>query len=177
MKISKSKIIVVSLFLTVLLIDWNFLSPYVNQKYLESDIRDFESNTLKLLLLKTLIVWIFLNTVYFLSEFKEYIKDFFSLGNFTVMFIYSFFLLFFFNSSCDNFLFYFNTKYNSKQFTEKYVIKSFKPNKVFFIKNNSEVIIYREGLRKIDLQRKKLGLKSIHNFKNNDSITVNYAIG
>ncbi|MBL4642461.1 MAG: hypothetical protein JKY44_02600 [Flavobacteriaceae bacterium] len=176
MKISKSDIIGYSLFLLVILIDWNFLTPYVNAKYLESDIDNFENNTIQLLLLKTTMIWLFLNTIYFLTDFKEHVKFFFSFRNSLWIFICSFIMLLFFNGSCDNFLFYLNTSYPSKHISETYVVTSFKPNKVFFLKNN-ETIIYREGIKKIDIQRKELGLTSVHTLKNSDSITVRHSIG
>ncbi len=175
MKIQKSKITIILIFIAVFFLDWFIIEPEIKQSYLNQDIWKFENNSWKYSVITFLLIYIsFLIYKLYNSKYNK--------AGLTVFLFYlclpSAFLAFCLNSLTENTTLYFNSIYHKENLKKEYLIQRYDTNKVFQLYDKKdEIIVSKRELDKIDLIRKMGNLKSLYELQNNDTIIINYGIG
>ena len=171
MKISKSKIVAYSAIIAIFCIQIFVLNPYIEDKYFNTDIRDFKEKSWKFSLLLPFVILFF----FLVYGFR---KKIISIGyTFSILLVATLFG-FFFKSITDDFLLFLNSKINLENHTKTYHVVSDSTNKIFHIyENRNELITSPEQLNKIDSLRISKNYSSIYKLKNDDTLKVTYKIG
>ncbi|MFH6948688.1 hypothetical protein ACHRV6_09370 [Flavobacterium sp. FlaQc-51] len=97
--------------------------------------------------------------------------------NFALLALFSFFLSSLLKNFTDNFLLYINKKISHKSILIVYKVIENKENEVFELYDYKNFITYKEELDKINNQRINNNLKSVYDYKNNDTLQVSFNYG
>ncbi len=174
-KISKSKIITLLIFIGIICLDWFILEPEIKKTYLNHDIWDFENNSWQYCLITFFLIYISL-------VLYKLIKSKYKKSGLLVVLIYlslpsAFFALSLTNFT-ENITLYINSFYHNGNLKKEYLIQRYEKNKVFHLYDNDNEIIFSEReLNKINEIRKSKNLVSLYSMKNNDTIIISYRIG
>lgn len=175
MRISKSRILFISFFITLFYLDWFILKPIIKEKYLRNDIWEFENHSW---IFSTVTFFIFLTLLLFYLKYKSKDKKAKWLNLIITSTLYSLVFTICLNRTTNRAMLYLNTNFHNKTLKQEYIIQRYDTNNVFqLFDGNDEIIGWKRKLKRIDSMRKNKNLTSIYNLKNNDTIIINYQKG
>lgn len=160
-------------FWTVLvLVNMFYFKPIIQNKYLDADVRAFKDVSWKYsIIVFVIILFAFAGYNYKVNKEKLKIK---SVGLFILL---AFFLSFILKNITDNFLLFINTKIDCKNTIIVYKVIENKENGVYELYDNKNFISNEDELNKIDKNRIGNKSKSILEYKNNDTVLVEFNKG
>lgn len=171
MKLSKSKIIIFTLIVSLYTLQFFVYNTNSKKLYFLEDIHNFKETSWKYSFILPLLIFIPISIYALRKKMINKRSIFYGI----LMFFVS---CFFFKNLTDNLLLYLNTKINIENYTKNYVVVRHDQNKVFHIYDNkNQFISFSNELNKINTIRLKKNLKSLFKLQYKDTLNVNYKVG
>jgi hypothetical protein len=171
-KISRFSVLSFIFWSSLMLINFFYFQPFVDNTYFHSDVLFFKNDSWKY----SIIVFILILIVFVVYGFKTNMIKI-RIWNFALLALISFFLSSLLKNFTDNFLLYINKKISHKSILIVYKVIENKENEVFELYDYKNFITYKEELDKINNQRINNNLKSVYDYKNNDTLQVSFNYG
>lgn len=149
-----------------------YFKPIISDKYLLADVLTFKSESWKYSLVVFFVI-VILVLGYGYKTYKEKLKFF----NICLLVVLSLFLSYLLKNITDNFLLFLNSKLEAKEVVVVYKVIENKENKVFSLYDNKNFINSENQLNKINKYRNDNKIKSVFEYKNNDTIHVSFNKG
>lgn len=170
-KFSKRNVIFILCFIIIFTLQDFVLKPIIKEKYLYDDLKSFEIYSWKY----TLSIFLIIATI-IIFKIKKSLK----LDQIPVIIL----ALIIFGSSfyfgvhnlIDNSILYINSITEGSRIVKTYHVVSYKENKTFWL-NNTQSIHDTDDLEKINKTKIRNGLKSIFEYKNNDTVKITFNKG
>jgi hypothetical protein len=171
-KVSRFKILNIIFLGLLMLLNIYYLKPFIDKVYLDFDVLAFKKDSWPYSIVVFLIVSIII-VGYSYRIKTEKLK----IWTTCLLILASFYLSYLLKNFTDNFLLYLNTKISHENVVTIYKVIENKENKVFELYDNKTFITSDNELKKINNQRIENKLKPIFDYKNNDTIRVNFNFG
>lgn len=171
-KISTFQIVNFIFWTALVLLNWFYFKPVIQNKYLDSDIMAFKDVSWKYSIVVFLLILVFL-----VGYFYKVDKEKLNFRNTGLLILLALFISFLLKTFMDNFVLYINTKIDYKNTTIVYKVIENKENKVFELYDNKNFVSHDDELNKINKYRIDTKSKSLFEYKNNDTIHVSFNRG
>lgn len=170
-KISRVQIIFIICFIILYLLQSFILDPIIKEKYLSEDLKHFKTYSWKY----TVSIFIVIAAIIIFR-----IRKSFKTNQIPVIILVLIFLgiSFYFavHSLIDNTILYINSITEGPKIVKTYKVINHKEDKTFWLHNNGAVQDEKD-LEKINKSRIRKNLKSIFEYRNNDTVKVNFNKG
>lgn len=171
-KISGFQIANLLFWTALILLNVFYFKPIINDKYLPADVLIFKSESWRYSVVVFFVV-VILVLGYGYKTYKEKLKIF----NICLLVLLSLFLSYLLKNITDNFLLFLNSTSEAKEVVVVYKVIENKENKVFSLYDNKNFINSENQLNKINKYRNDNKIKSVFEYKNNDTIHVAFNKG
>lgn len=170
-KISKSQIVFLAILISLFSIYSFILKPIIRERYLDSDLKNFEDDSWKY----TIITFIILLIIILFAIIKSKTKD---LSNLPIVILVLGWVCFMgLHHPINYVLLFVNIQTGKEKITRKYEVVNHKEYSVFWLNANKNSIHDDQDLNKVNTYRVKKNLKSVFEMKNNDTIVVPFKKG